>query len=128
QSVALRIICEREAEIEAFKPREFWSIEAEFTAPDGSTVTARLTHLDGKKLDKFDLANEAAAHAAAAQVRAGAPFKVASVERKQVKRHPFAPFTTSTLQQEASRKLGFSATHTMRLAQRLYEGVEIDGE
>ncbi len=128
QSVALRLICEREAEIEAFKPREYWSIEAEFTAPDGSTFIARLTHLDGKKLDKFDLADEAAAQKAAATVRNGAPFKVASVERKQVKRHPFAPFTTSTLQQEASRKLGFSATHTMRLAQRLYEGVEIDGE
>jgi DNA topoisomerase-1 len=128
QSVALRIICEREAEIEAFKPREFWSIEAIFTAPDGSTVTARLTHLDGKKLDKFDLGDEASAHAAAAKVRAGAPFKVATVERKQVKRHPFPPFTTSTLQQEASRKLGFGATHTMRIAQRLYEGVDIDGE
>lgn len=128
QSVALRLICEREAEIEAFKPREYWTIEVDFTAPDGTNFTARLTHLDGKKLDKFDLADEAAARAAADKVRAGAPFKVASVERKQVKRHPFAPFTTSTLQQEASRKLGFSATHTMRLAQRLYEGVDIDGE
>ncbi len=128
QSVALRLICEREAEIEAFKPREYWSIEAEFTAPDGSTFTARLTHLDGKKLDKFDLANEADAQAAAAKVRAGAPFKVATVERKSVKRHPYAPFTTSTLQQEASRKLGFGATQTMRIAQRLYEGVDIDGE
>src|SRR5215510_852610 len=128
QSVALRIICEREAEIEAFKPREYWSIEADFTAPDGSHFTARLTHIDGKKLDKFDLADEATAHAAAAKVRAGAPFKVAEVERKQVKRHPFPPFTTSTLQQEASRKLGFGASHTMRIAQRLYEGVDIDGE
>jgi DNA topoisomerase-1 len=128
QSVALRLICEREAEIEAFKPREYWSIEAEFTAPDGSTFTARLTHIDGKKLDKFDLADEASATAAAEKVRNGVPFKVASVERKQVKRHPFAPFTTSTLQQEASRKLGYSATQTMRIAQRLYEGVDIDGE
>ena len=128
QSVALRLICEREAEIEAFKPREYWSIEAEFTAPDGSTFTARLTHLDGKKLDKFDLADEAAAKAAADKVRGGAPFKVAAVERKSVKRHPYAPFTTSTLQQEASRKLGFGATQTMRIAQRLYEGIDIDGE
>ena len=128
QSVALRLICEREAEIEAFKPREYWTIEAEFTAPDGTPFTARLTHVDGKKLDKFDLPDEAAAQAAAAKVRAGAPFKVSSVERKQVKRHPFPPFTTSTLQQEASRKLGFGATHTMRIAQRLYEGVDIDGE
>jgi DNA topoisomerase-1 len=128
QSVALRLICEREAEIEAFKPREYWTIEVDFTAPDGSLFTARLTHLDGKKLDKFDLPDGAAAQAAAAKVRAGAPFKVSSVERKSVKRHPFPPFTTSTLQQEASRKLGFGATHTMRIAQRLYEGVEIDGE
>ena len=128
QSVALRIICEREAEIEAFKPREYWTIEADFTGPDGSHFAARLTHIDGKKLDKFDLADEAAAHAAAAKVRAGAPFKVAEVERKQVKRHPFPPFTTSTLQQEASRKLGFGASHTMRIAQRLYEGVDIEGE
>jgi DNA topoisomerase I len=128
QSVALRIICEREAEIEAFKPREYWTIEADFTGPDGSHFTARLTHVDGKKLDKFDLADEAAAHAAAAKVRAGAPFTVAEVERKQVKRHPFPPFTTSTLQQEASRKLGFGASHTMRIAQRLYEGIDIDGE
>src|SRR5688572_3715125 len=128
QSVALRIICEREAEIEAFKPREYWTIEADFTGPDGSHFTARLTHVDGKKLDKFDLADQAAAHAAAAKVRAGAPFKVAEVERKQVKRHPFPPFTTSTLQQEASRKLGFGATQTMRIAQRLYEGIDIEGE
>jgi len=128
QSVALRLICEREAEIEAFKPREYWSIEAEFTAPDGSIFTARLTHLDGKKLDKFDIADEASAKAAAEKVRNGAPFKVASVERKQVKRHPYAPFTTSTLQQEASRKLGYGATHTMRIAQRLYEGIDIEGE
>jgi DNA topoisomerase I len=128
QSVALRLICEREAEIEAFKAREYWTIEAEFTAPDGSLFTARLTHVDGKKLDKFDLPDEAAAQAAAAKVRAGAPFKVSSVERKQVKRHPFPPFTTSTLQQEASRKLGFGATQTMRIAQRLYEGIDIEGE
>jgi DNA topoisomerase-1 len=128
QSVALRLICEREAEIEAFKPREYWTIEVDFTAPDGSLFSARLTHIDGKKLDKFDLPDEAAAQAAATKVRAGAPFKVSSVERKSVKRHPFPPFTTSTLQQEASRKLGFGATHTMRIAQRLYEGVDIEGE
>jgi DNA topoisomerase-1 len=128
QSVALRLICEREAEIEAFKPREFWTIEADFTAPDGTPFTARLTHVDGKKLDKFDLPDEASAQAAASKVRAGAPFKVSSVERKSVKRHPFPPFTTSTLQQEASRKLGFGASQTMRIAQRLYEGIDIDGE
>src|SRR5258705_10130573 len=117
QSVALRLICEREAEVEAFRPREYWTIEVDFTAPDGTTFTARLTHVDGKKLDRFDLDSEAKARAAASKVRAGAPFKVSSVERKSVKRHPFPPFTTSTLQQEASRKLGFGATQTMRIAQ-----------
>src|SRR5262249_6060270 len=128
QSVALRLICEREAEIEAFKPREFWTIEIVFKAPDGTTFTARLTHLDGKKLDKFDLADEASAQAAAAKLKAGAPFSVANVERKTVKRNPFPPFTTSTLQQEASRKLGFGAAHTMRVAQRLYEGIDLGGD
>ncbi|HEY4162420.1 MAG TPA: DNA topoisomerase, partial [Dongiaceae bacterium] len=128
QSVALRLICEREAEIEAFKPREFWTIEIVFKAPDGTVFTARLTHLDGKKLDKFDLAEQASAEAAAAKLKAGAPFSVANVERKTVKRNPFPPFTTSTLQQEASRKLGFGAAHTMRIAQRLYEGIDLGGE
>jgi DNA topoisomerase-1 len=128
QSVALRIICEREAEIEAFKAREFWTIEIVFKAPDGTVFTARLTQLDGKKLDKFDLPDEASAQAAAAKLKAGAPFTVANVERKTVKRNPFPPFTTSTLQQEASRKLSFGAAHTMRIAQRLYEGVDLGGE
>src|SRR3546814_3114796 len=79
----------------------------------------------GRKLDKFDLADEAAAQAAVRQLDSGDPFAVTTVERKTVRRNPFAPFTTSTLQQEASRKLGFGASHTMRLAQRLYEGIEI---
>ena len=128
QSVALRLICEREAEIEAFKAREYWTIEATFETRDGATFTARLTHLDGRKLDKFDLKDEASAKAAAQTVKNGIPFRVSSVERKTVKRNPFPPFTTSTLQQEASRKLGFGASHTMRVAQRLYEGVDIGGE
>ncbi|MET1028355.1 MAG: type I DNA topoisomerase [Dongiaceae bacterium] len=128
QSVALRLICEREAEIEVFKAREYWTIEATFETRDGATFTARLTHLDGQKLDKFDLKDEASAKAAAQTVKNGIPFRVSSVERKTVKRNPFPPFTTSTLQQEASRKLGFGASHTMRVAQRLYEGVDIGGE
>ncbi|MDY0885606.1 type I DNA topoisomerase [Dongia soli] len=128
QSVALRLICEREAEIEAFKPREYWTIEAVFETREGQTFTARLTHLDGRKLDKFDLKDEATAKAATQTVKNGIPFRVSSVERKTVKRNPFPPFTTSTLQQEASRKLGFGASHTMRVAQRLYEGVDIGGE
>jgi len=127
QSVALRLVCEREAEIEAFRAREYWTVEAAFLTPAGAPFTARLTHLDGKKLDQFDLPNEATALRAKEAVEAG-QFTVGSVERKRVKRNPPPPFTTSTLQQEASRKLGFGAQQTMRLAQQLYEGVDIGGE
>jgi len=128
QSVALRLVCEREAEIEAFKAREYWTILAEFKTDSGDIFTARLTHLNGAKLDKFDLPNQAAAEAAVARITGGAPFAVASVERKNTRRNPFAPFTTSTLQQEASRKLGLGASRTMRIAQKLYEGVNVGGE
>src|SRR5215472_2857220 len=127
QSVALRLICEREAEIEAFRAREYWTIEAIFSTPAGTPFTARLTHLDGRKLGQFDLNTQALAEAAKANVEAG-QFHVGTVEKKRVKRHPPPPFTTSTLQQEASRKLGFGAQQTMRLAQQLYEGVELGGE
>ena len=127
QSVALRLICDREAEIEVFKAREYWTIEALFLTPGGAPFTARLTHLNGKRLDQFDLSNETLALAAKAAVEAGT-FSVGSVERRRVKRNPPPPFTTSTLQQEASRKLGFGAQQTMRLAQGLYEGVDIGGE
>ena len=128
QSVALRLICEREAEIEAFKPREYWSVEVEFRTADGQTFTARLTQLDGKRLDKFDIDSEEKAKAAVAAILAEPGFSVASIEKKQVRRHPPPPFTTSTLQQESSRKLGLGAGRTMRIAQRLYEGVDIGGE
>ncbi|WP_043334996.1 type I DNA topoisomerase [Belnapia moabensis] len=127
QSVALRLICEREAEIEAFKAREYWTVEGRFTTPQGAPFTARLTHLDGKKLDQFDLPDEASAMRAKAAVEAGT-FSVVSVEKRRVRRNPPAPFTTSTLQQEASRKLGMGAQQTMRTAQQLYEGVDIQGE
>ena len=127
QSVALRLICEREAEIENFRSREYWTVEGVFRKHTGETLAAALTHLDGRKLDKFDLADEAAARAAVREAEARA-YAVDAVERKQTRRHPAPPFVTSTLQQEASRKLGFSAGHTMRVAQRLYEGVAIDGE
>nr|MDA8248495.1 type I DNA topoisomerase [Rhodospirillales bacterium] len=127
QSVALRLICEREAEIEAFRPREYWTVEAQFTTPAGAPFTARLTHLDGRRLDQFDLNDQARALRARAEVEAGG-FAVASVERRRVRRNPPAPFTTSTLQQEASRKLGFGAQATMRLAQQLYEGIPIQGD
>ncbi|GHD49488.1 DNA topoisomerase 1 [Thalassobaculum fulvum] len=127
QSVALRLICEREAEIERFRAQEYWSIEADFRTRERKSFTARLTHLDGKKLDRLEIGDEGAAKAAVAAVEAGA-FEVGEVEKKRVRRNPQPPFTTSTLQQEASRKLGFGATRTMQLAQRLYEGLELDGE
>lgn len=127
QSVALRLICERETEIEAFRAREYWTIGADFRTPQNQTVTARLVELGGKKLDKFDISNEAAAKAAVAKLQ-GLDYFVTDVSIKPAKRHPAPPFTTSTLQQEAARKLGFSAQMTMQIAQRLYEGVTIGGE
>src|SRR5881227_230037 len=128
QSVALRLICEREAEVEAFRAREYWSVEVEFQTEAGDRFTAKLSHIDGKKLDRFDLDSEAKARAAADAILAGAGFNVASVEHREVRRNPFPPFTTSTLQQEASRKLGFGATRTMQIAQRLYEGIDLDND
>ncbi|MBI3446836.1 MAG: type I DNA topoisomerase [Magnetospirillum sp.] len=127
QSVALRLICQREAEIEAFRAREFWSVEGKFRTAAGQIFPARLTELDGRKLDKFDLGDEAAAKDAERKV-AAATYAVHKVDRKRARRNPFPPFTTSTLQQEASRKLYFGAAKTMQLAQRLYEGVDIGGE
>lgn len=126
QSVALRLITEREAEIDIFKPQEYWSIDSLLKNPDGARFNARLTHLAGNKLDKFDLPNEKLATAAVERVQ-NKDLKVQKIEKKKVNRNPAAPFITSSLQQEASRKLGFSATQTMRTAQSLYEGTEIDG-
>src|SRR6266446_2164360 len=128
QSVALRLVCEREAEIEAFKSREYWTIEVEFKTEAGQTFTARLTHLDGKRLERFDIDTEAKARAAADAILRASGFAVAEIDSRQVRRNPFPPFTTSTLQQEASRKLGLSANRTMQIAQRLYEGIELAGE
>jgi DNA topoisomerase I len=128
QSVALRLICERENEIELFKPEEYWTIEAAFSTVGGEAFTARLTHLGTDKLDKFSIAREDQARAAVVAIEAAEGFHAASVETRPARRHPQPPFTTSTLQQEASRKLGFSASRTMSIAQRLYEGLEIDGE
>lgn len=127
QSVALRLICEREAEIEAFTSREYWTVEADFLTPRRDRFTARLTHLDGAKLDRFDLGDEAAAKRAVGAIETG-DFAIESVERRQVQRNPAAPFATATLQQEAARKLGMSAKQTMQVAQRLFEGIQIGGE
>jgi len=124
----LRLVCERESEIEVFKSREYWTIEVEFKTEAGQTFTARLTHLDGKRLERFDLDSEAKARAAADAILRASGFTVAEIDSRQVRRNPFPPFTTSTLQQEASRKLGLSANRTMQIAQRLYEGIELAGE
>jgi DNA topoisomerase-1 len=119
QSVALRLIVDREREIEIFKTQEYWQVSATFEA-DGQPFTARLIQLDGKKIERLSIGSEAEADAAKAAVEAGR-FTVASVETKPFGRNPPPPFTTSTLQQEAARKLGFAASHTMRVAQSLYE-------
>jgi len=127
QSVALRLICQRETDIENFDPQEYWSIHADFKTPAGDTVNATLTHVDGGKIGKMDIGNEATA-TAAVDAALARDFSVSKVEKKQARRHPAAPFTTSTLQQEASRKLRMTAKRTMQVAQRLYEGITLDGE
>ena len=127
QSVALRLICQREAEIEVFRSQEYWTVEVDFLNARNQNLTARLTHLNGQRLDKFDLDTEAKARAAQEQIEHRV-FSVGAVDRKQVRRNPPPPFITSTLQQDASRRLGFGAGQTMRTAQRLYEGASIGGE
>jgi DNA topoisomerase I len=126
QSVALRLVVEREQEIEAFKAQEYWSIDTDLAAASGN-FSARLIQLNGKKIDRLSLANQAEADRAVAAIKAQ-KFSVGSVEAKPVRRNPSPPFKTSTLQQEASRKLGFNAKRTMQVAQGLYEGVEIGGD
>ena len=129
QSPALRMIVEREEEIEAFIAREYWTIEAGLRHPDGD-FSAKLTKLYGKKFEQFDLTNEADALAArdALKQAAGGHLTVSDIGSKERKRRPAPPFTTSTLQQEAARKLGFSTSRTMKIAQGLYEGVSIGSE
>jgi len=127
QSVALRLVCDRELEIEKFVPREYWSLIAKLATPRAEEFEARLVGADGKKIQRLDVGTGAEAEAFKSALQA-ATFKVKSVESKPAKRNPQPPFTTSTLQQEASRKLGFAPAHTMRIAQRLYEGVDINGE
>src|SRR5690242_19354739 len=114
QSVALRLVVDREVEIESFKTQEYWTVEADVAA-NTAPFLARLVKHEGKKLGKFDLPNEAVAHAARETVERSA-FTITSVEKKPARRFPAPPFTTSTLQQEAARKLGFSATRTMQTA------------
>ena len=127
QSVALRLVCDRELDIEKFVAREYWSIVAKLKTPRNEEFEARLTAVDGTKMQRLDIGTGTQAEDIK-QALEGAKFTVASVEAKPARRNPPPPFTTSTMQQEASRKLGFAPAIAMRLAQRLYEGVEIDGE
>lgn len=129
QSPALRLIVERELEIERFTAREYWSVEAD-TSNKGQNFVARLTHYQGDKLEQFSITGEEQARATERTLlkEAGGKLQVTKVEKKQRRRNPAPPFTTSTVQQEASRKLGFSASRTMRVAQQLYEGIDIGGE
>ncbi|MGH6767554.1 MAG: type I DNA topoisomerase, partial [Xanthobacteraceae bacterium] len=127
QSVSLRLVCDRELEIEKFVPREYWSLAATLATPRGESFEARLVGADGRKIQRLDVGSGAEAEDFR-QALETATFSVAAVEAKPARRNPPPPFTTSTLQQEASRKLGFAPAHTMRLAQRLYEGIDIGGE
>src|SRR5438477_12065843 len=127
QSVALRLVSDRELEIEKFVPREYWSLMATLATPRGDTFEARLVGADGKKIQRLDIGSGTEAEAFKRALDAAA-FAVAAIEAKPAKRHPPPPFTTSTLQQEASRKFGFAPAHTMRIAQRLYEGIDVGGE
>ena len=124
QSVALRLVCDREAEIEAFKTEEYWSIEAALETTGSAEVRARLTGIDRKSLKKLGIKTQAEAFAIKEAIEKG-DYLVTAVEKKAVKRNPYAPFSTSTLQMDASRKLGFSAKQTMQIAQRLYEGIDV---
>ncbi|MGA3304018.1 MAG: type I DNA topoisomerase [Methylovirgula sp.] len=127
QSVALRLVCDRELDIEKFVAQEYWSIIAHLETAAKAPFTARLVAADGEKLGRLDIGTGAAAEDFK-QALEKAKFSVTNVESRPAKRNPAAPFTTSTLQQEASRKLGFAPALTMRIAQRLYEGAEVDGE
>ncbi|MER8647040.1 type I DNA topoisomerase [Mesorhizobium sp. M1121] len=127
QSVALRLVCDRESEIERFIREEYWQIAALLGTPRNDSFEARLTAFERKKLQKLDIASKAQADDIKGMLE-GATFKALSVEAKPTRRNPGPPFTTSTLQQAASSGLGFSATRTMQVAQRLYEGMEIGGE
>lgn len=131
QSVSLRLICDREEEIEQFKSEEYWSMDGLFqpeATPKPTPVLAQLTVVKGKKLQKLTLNNQASVQAVEALIQADNTFRVTAVDAKTVQRNPYPPFITSTLQQEAARKLGFSVTRTMQTAQKLYEGVSLGGE
>ncbi|MBL6758832.1 MAG: type I DNA topoisomerase, partial [Pelagibacteraceae bacterium] len=127
QSVALKLIVQRENEIELFKPEEYWTIQSFFKNKDNKDLKTKITIFNSEKVDKFYFKNEEQTKSAVEEIKKHS-FKIIQIEKKPYKRNPYAPFTTSTMQQEASKKLGFGASRTMQVAQRLYQGFEIDGE
>ncbi|MDG2268277.1 MAG: type I DNA topoisomerase, partial [Alphaproteobacteria bacterium] len=128
QSVALKLVCDRETEREKFNPQEYWTINSGFKNNNGESFTANLNILNKNKLKKFDINSKIEAEKALGKINNVEKYTVKEIIKKRVKNHPTAPFITSTLQQEASRKLGIGAKNTMRIAQTLYEGIEINGE
>ncbi len=127
QSVALKLVTEREHEIESFKPEEFWTLSVKFTDNKKQSITANINQLDNKKIEKFSFKNKNDIDKAISSIK-DKKFNITDISRKIIKRNPSGPFTTSTLQQVASSRLGFGASRTMQIAQRLYQGIEIDGE
>ena len=127
QSVALKLIVERENEIELFKPEEYWSIQSFFKNKENKDLKSKITLFKSEKVNKFFFKNEGQTKSAVDEIKKH-NYKITQIEKKPYKRNPYAPFTTSTMQQEASKKLGFGASRTMQVAQRLYQGFEIDGE
>jgi DNA topoisomerase-1 len=127
QSVALRLITDRESDIEAFKSKEYWDISLSLRTARGENFVAKITHLDNNKLNQFDIVTQDSAGDIVSKLK-HKDYRISDIEKKQSRRNPQPPFTTSSLQQEASRKLGFGAKRTMQIAQKLYEGIEIGGE
>jgi DNA topoisomerase-1 len=127
QSVALKLITEREHEIESFDPEEFWTLSINFQDEKKNLITSSISQLDGKKIEKFSFKNKNEINDAIASIK-DKKFNISDISSKIVSRNPSGPFTTSTLQQVASSRLGFGASRTMQIAQRLYQGIEIDGE
>ena len=127
QSVALKLITEREHEIESFDPEEFWTLTVDFKDSKGNIITSSISQLNGKKIEKFSFKNKNEINLAVKDIQ-NKHFNISDISSKIVNRNPSGPFTTSTLQQVASSRLGFGASRTMQIAQRLYQGIEIDGE
>ena len=127
QSVALKLITEREHEIESFKPEEFWTLSVKFTDEKNQNITASISQLDNNKVEKFSFRNKNEINTAISSIKEK-KFSIIDISSKVINRNPSGPFTTSTLQQTASSRLGFGASRTMQIAQKLYQGIEIDGE